>query len=450
MRTHVACLFVVGLLACTASRTGSSDALDDAHEGAPLPFIDDDYARALSEAKAKGVPLFVDTWAPWCHTCRSMKAYVFTDKALARHAGRFVWLEINTDLPSNAAFQEKYPVEFWPTFFIIDPKEEKPLVRFAGSATVAQLEKIFEDGERAYRGDAQGAEAALARGDALYGANKPAEAAEAFSQALSQAPHDWSRRGRTVESLLVAFWGAKQFEPCARKAIEELPRVPRSPSLANAVTMAIGCASSLPGENPQRKELLNALDAKGREALAPPLIDMPADDRSGLYEAMVDARSELGDKAGSKALATEWLTFLEGEAAKAPNPDARSVFDSHRMLAAMILEDPMRAVPAIEQSEKDLPNDYNPPARLANLYRALGRLDDALAANARALTKVQGSRKLRVFADRATIQAARGEKDAAVKTMEEAISYAKTLSEAQVSKRQIESLDKKLAELKAK
>jgi tetratricopeptide (TPR) repeat protein len=379
-----------------------------------------------------------------------MRAYVFTDKALARHAGRFVWLELNTDLPKNAVFQEKYPVENWPTFFIIDPREEKALVRFAGSATVAQLEKLFEDGERAWRGDAQGAEGALARGDALYGAGKPAEAAEAFTQALDQAPPDWSRRGRTVESLLVAHWGAKQYEACARKALEELPRLTRSPSLANATTMAIGCAASVPPENPQRQEFLKAFVAKGREVMAPPPIDMPADDRSGLYEAMVEGQAELGDEAGAKALAAEWIAFLEGEAAKAPNPEARTVFDSHRMSAAIVLGEPMRAVPAIEQSEKDLPGDYNPPARLANLYRMLGRLDDALAANDRALAKVQGARRLRVLSDRSAILAARGEKDAAIKTVEEAIAYAKSLSEAQVSKRQLEALEKKLAELKAK
>jgi tetratricopeptide (TPR) repeat protein len=379
-----------------------------------------------------------------------MRAYVFTDKALARHAGRFVWLELNTDLPKNAVFQEKYPLENWPTFFIIDPREEKALVRFAGSATVAQLEKLFEDGERAYRGEAQGAEAAMARGDALYGAGKPAEAAQAFTQALAEAPPDWSRRGRTVESLLVALWGAKQYDVCASKAAEELPRLPRSPSLANATTLAIGCAASMAPENPKRKELLSAFDARGREVMAPPLIEMPADDRSGLYEAMVEGRAELSDEAGSKALATEWLAFLEGEAAKAPNPEARTVFDSHRMSASMMLGEPLRAVPALEQSEKDLPNDYNPPARLAVLYRMLGRLDDALAASDRALAKVQGTRRLRVLSDRSAIQVARGEKDAAVKTLEEALAYAKALPEAQVSKRQVEALEKKLAELKPK
>ena len=30
-----------------------------------LPFITDDYAKAVAEAKTKNVPLFVDAWAPW-------------------------------------------------------------------------------------------------------------------------------------------------------------------------------------------------------------------------------------------------------------------------------------------------------------------------------------------------------------------------------------------------
>jgi len=30
-----------------------------------LPFIEDDYNRALSEARGKGRPIFVEAWAPW-------------------------------------------------------------------------------------------------------------------------------------------------------------------------------------------------------------------------------------------------------------------------------------------------------------------------------------------------------------------------------------------------
>jgi hypothetical protein len=30
-----------------------------------LPFIDNDYSKALAEAKRKNVPIFADAWAPW-------------------------------------------------------------------------------------------------------------------------------------------------------------------------------------------------------------------------------------------------------------------------------------------------------------------------------------------------------------------------------------------------
>ena len=30
-----------------------------------LPFVEDDYAKAVASAKTKHVPLFVDAWAPW-------------------------------------------------------------------------------------------------------------------------------------------------------------------------------------------------------------------------------------------------------------------------------------------------------------------------------------------------------------------------------------------------
>ncbi|MBV9949383.1 MAG: thioredoxin family protein, partial [Myxococcales bacterium] len=39
--------------------------------------MEDDYPRALAEARARHLPLFVDAWAAWCHTCLSVRSYVF-------------------------------------------------------------------------------------------------------------------------------------------------------------------------------------------------------------------------------------------------------------------------------------------------------------------------------------------------------------------------------------
>ncbi len=41
---------------------GSAAELGDAR---PLPFLADDYPRALAEARARELPLFIETWAPW-------------------------------------------------------------------------------------------------------------------------------------------------------------------------------------------------------------------------------------------------------------------------------------------------------------------------------------------------------------------------------------------------
>ena len=30
-----------------------------------VPFIDNDYAKALAQAKKANLPIFVDAWAPW-------------------------------------------------------------------------------------------------------------------------------------------------------------------------------------------------------------------------------------------------------------------------------------------------------------------------------------------------------------------------------------------------
>jgi hypothetical protein len=33
--------------------------------GGSLPFVEDDYGRALAEARARKLPLFIESWAPW-------------------------------------------------------------------------------------------------------------------------------------------------------------------------------------------------------------------------------------------------------------------------------------------------------------------------------------------------------------------------------------------------
>jgi tetratricopeptide (TPR) repeat protein len=368
-----------------------------------------------------------------------MRAFVFTDKALERYAGRFVWLAVDTENSINADFLKKFPISVWPTLLIIDPKKEAVALRYAGGATVPQLEKLLRDGERVVRGTRGKADEVIARGDRLWNEGKNAEAAKAYDEALANAPRRWSRFGRAAESLTFALYQAKDYERCATRALELYPRVRGTYSAANVASNGLACTIETP-----KHTNFDALEKATRETLDDPKIPLSADDRSGLYIALIDARNAVKDEEGARTLREQWAAFLESEAAKAKTPEQRAVFDSHRLSAYLALKQPERAIPMLEQSERDFPNDYNPPARLAVAYRAMGKYDEALAASDRALAKAYGPRKIGILRTRADIYTSKGDKDAARRTMEEAIRYAESLPAGQRDEKTIASLKKRL------
>src|SRR6185295_17745723 len=104
-----------------------------------------------------------------------MRAFVFTDPALAKHAGQFVWLAIDGEKAVNAEFRRRYRIPAYPTFYVIDPASGDVLVRWVGSASVKQFATLFDEQSAAYarRGTASNElNATLARADSLYGADQ--------------------------------------------------------------------------------------------------------------------------------------------------------------------------------------------------------------------------------------------------------------------------------------
>ncbi len=377
-----------------------------------------------------------------------MRAFVFTDESLSKRAGQFVWLSVNTELAKNTGFLKKYTVQAYPSFFVISPETETVAYRWMGGATVAQLQKILDDGRRAVRPGRGDFETALARADRLYGAGKNAEAADSYRRALSLAPKGWDRYGRTVESLLFALDSTHDAEGCARAAFEAYPKLSRSASLANVAAAGLGCALELPAEKPGRAQLVASLEKATLESMANPRLVMSADDRSSLYQVLIDAREDAKDEAGQRKTTEEWSAFLDAEAARAKTVEQRSSLDPHRLLAYLALKTPEKAVPMLEASERDLPQDYNPPARLALAYKNMGKFDDALAASDRALSKAYGPRKVGILRTRADIYQAMGKPEMAASTLEDAIGYSEKLPDEQKSDAQIASLRKKLAEVR--
>jgi tetratricopeptide (TPR) repeat protein len=361
---------------------GSGLPASPAAKGARLPFIEDDYGRALSEARARGLPLFIDAWATWCHSCLSMRSYVLSDPSLQALSSRFVWLSLDTERAENAPAVTRLGVKVLPTLFVVDPTSERTRIAHEGSLTASELARLLESEEA--------------------GAGGTPEA---------------------TATRLASLAASKRFAECVATGADEAPRMPPGTALADVLRSAIGCATELSDRAPERARLPE-LVATGERVVSDPNQPILADDRSDLYDYLVDALHRLGRDDEARRLAGAWATLLEDQAAHAATPAARAVFDAHRVLAYEALGDPARALPMLQQSERDFPGDYNPPARLGKVLFDLKRNDEAIAALERALPRAYGPRKLRLWSLEADAFIAKGDEAGARRALQSALDFA--------------------------
>jgi tetratricopeptide (TPR) repeat protein len=240
---------------------------------------------------------------------------------------------------------------------------------------------------------------------------------------------------------------AKRYEEQIALATAEIPKLAPGTSLSNVLQNAINASWSAPKGSASRAKLAGFI-AQARKVVADESQPMLADDRSSLYEHIVEALHD-DDPKLSKEIAREWAAYLEAQAAKATTPQARAVFDSHRLSAYIALGEPQKAIPMLEQSAHDAPGDSNPPTRLARAYLELKRYDRALSEVDRALSLAYGPRKLQVYMLKADIQAARGDRAGERATLTEASKAAHASSD--LPRRYVKmasAIDTRLAALK--
>jgi hypothetical protein len=401
--------------------------------GSGIRFLSDDYSAALARARAEGKPLFVDAWAPWCHSCVSMRSYVFPDGVLSAVSERYVWLEVNTEKTENRAFVEQFPTEALPMLLVVDPRTGQPVRRWMGSATAVELSARLRSTALALTPGAPGTpgQAALARASAADARGDHSAATDALREAIAATEPRSLDHGQAAEGLVLRL--AQDGDPggCVQLAREELGHVAPGTALATLVSTGLSCALDLPDDDPRRTTALGALEGRVAALARDPSVVLMPDDRSSLFETEEGARRARGDLLGARETALRWKAFLEDAAARATTPEARAVFDSHRLLAYLALGEPEQALPMLQQSARDFPGDYNPPARLAVAYLAMRDPWQALEEARRAASLVYGPRSLHVLLIRAEAEMRVGDSHAARVTLARAEKVVNELPPAQ-------------------
>lgn len=371
---------------------------------AEVVWIEDDFARARAEAKRDKKLIFADAWATWCHSCVSMRAYVLHDPMLAPLSDKYVFAGIDTEREANAPFVKTFPQRAWPTLFVIDPESDKVILKWEGSLAADEILLVLRDVQRIA---SQGDEMAN-----LLGSEVTAEALKAY---LAKQPEPGVLRDHLVDRYVWMECATKKRDACSKEALAQLPKMTDGTTKWTVLANALG---SLDNASPEMRE---KVVAEAEKLLSVPAPRVNGDDVSGVFEALCDFYEHSRQKEKTRALATRWATFLEGEAAKATSAAAKSVYDPHRLLAYLALKEPARAIPMLEESAKAHPNDYNPHARLARVYKELGRNEDALREVAEAKKVGYGPRMLRIAALGADIHEQSGDRAGAKRELEETL-----------------------------
>ncbi len=397
------------------------------------PWLEDDWGGALAKARAEKKLLFVDAWATWCHTCRSMKAFVLTNDVLASAAPDFVFLSLDTERDANAEACKKLPLTVLPTFFVVDPSApDAPIVaRWEGGASAAQLRAFFDDARAAAKSGDGGAlepyRAVLVAADRAEAAGRHAEAAALYDGALAQAPAGWARRADVLVLRIGALARAKDWTVCLDLARREHGNTGRTSSATDFATVALSCEDASARDAALDGALTKRIAALAADEGAP----LSADDRSDAWRLLWELRERAGDDAGAKQAARDRLALLERAAATTPEPALATTFDGARLETLIYLDRAADAVPLFEAREKELPGDYNGPFRLGKALYAAGKLEPALAATDRALALAYGARKGQIYGFRADVLEKLGRKAEAKSAVEAELALYRGLPEGQ-------------------
>src|SRR5262249_29048181 len=157
-------------------------------------------------------------------------------------------------------------------------------------------------------------------------------------------------RDHVIDQLTYMLDESGDKAGCAQLALEEAPKLERGPVFANVAGDGLSCALETGAH-------IDELVPLAVEAIDAP--NVGADRGSELYQLLVEVAKKRGDEATARTWAQKWIQYLEASARAEKTPEARAVYDAHRLSAALELGEPERVVPALEQSEKDLPNDFN-------------------------------------------------------------------------------------------
>lgn len=104
-----------------------------------IQFIEQDWSKALTEAKKQNKLIFLDAYATWCGPCKLLKRNTFPDAAAGVFFNKnFINVAVDMEKGVGPELLQKYQVNAFPTLIITDA-DGKPVTYTQGYMEAKQL-----------------------------------------------------------------------------------------------------------------------------------------------------------------------------------------------------------------------------------------------------------------------------------------------------------------------
>lgn len=134
--TVVLVVLIAGITLSAHTKSGATPPkLDD--KG--ITFIEQDWDKALKQAKAEKKLVFIDIYAIWCGPCKLLKKNTFTDQKVGEFFNKnFVNVSIDGEKGVGPSLAQKYGITAYPSLIVTDG-DGKPVLYTMGYIDPATL-----------------------------------------------------------------------------------------------------------------------------------------------------------------------------------------------------------------------------------------------------------------------------------------------------------------------
>lgn len=138
--TAFVAIIAVFTIACMPKKTdGKAVKIENSTGETGIKFIEENWSKALAEAKKQNKLIFLDAYTSWCGPCKMLKRNTFPDKAVGELFNKnFINIALDMEKGDGPAIAEKYNVTAYPTLIITDA-DGKIITYTRGYVEPAQL-----------------------------------------------------------------------------------------------------------------------------------------------------------------------------------------------------------------------------------------------------------------------------------------------------------------------